>query len=960
MIQLKVNFPVTEELALEAASRYPSYELVEKTQVSRHLHPLSSVERRVVEIEIFQRAKQDGMSTLVDIGGNVMRHAMNDRSVHSCNPVLSPEDNNRNSRFEKCAHITDPSVSHHHQTVNFGKGNVTFCYHTAHNCDCIEPEAYVSIHSLYYFGPLDVLDLVYRCSKGVLYAAAHTFNDLIGDYFKVKGKAEAHYEFCLNGDVQMSVDGNATSYRHNNVEWLRSAYFEVNGQAMSWSMDTIGETQLIVFRRCVPLTRRVPSTISDVLADCTYYGEMSLDLKGELIRKSGYEFGKVMTSKVFSIGKYLLAYNLENKSVLIPKGMVDKIACAMIGKERNSNTWQECIKRTREAMSEKRVLMPESLRASGVLYVASIAFVKYIDEEITITNAMLLTNKKKFGFLSQLQKFNPLRYCGCGGISTDDPVERYNNNNGSSSMGGSYINNGKEFRFTNVNRELVPVKASAKIDVGDYVPPKERSFVQIGVGFRDHIPVVPNPCQEHEIIAVNNRACKKTPLANSALWDRLTEPIRNAVLEEIEPVPYEEWNSSFPPSRQKEHNRAKLLLEENGLLAGDLVRKAFIKVEKYNKSTMDGSDDYDPRLIQGVSHKANVALGPFMSAVNMKLKRLMGPNRKITYASGMTGEAVGKWMSRALSKISDPIFFWSDYSRFDSTQGKGCFNHELEFYDKLGLKNHYLARMAYMAQMRTVGYTTNGVKYRVEYTRKSGDPNTSCGNSYINGSTCAQTLLDLGLTDFRILVLGDDMICVLDRKELINRRENFKALTIAGVDPSYVFGETIENVMEVFKQQYESFMLAYGFVPESGWSDDLCDAEFCSGLFWPCEAGYVLGPKVGRLMPKMGYSVKKLDQSQILGVFMGYSYNCNHVPLLNDFVLFHLRDAVGVVPTRESYKINCNKRHHMTEESIRFFEKRYDVNYYAESAKFAQAIEGQPLTILLQSGLLDPYVIRDN
>jgi hypothetical protein len=164
--------------------------------------------------------------------------------------------------------------------------------------------------------------------------------------------------------------------------------------------------------------------------------------------------------------------------------------------------------------------------------------------------------------------------------------------------------------------------------------------------------------------------------------------------------------------------------------------------------------------------------------------------------------------------------------------------------------------------------------------------------------------------------------------------------------------------MKQFMEDYSAFMEGYGFDPECDWSENLWDAEFCSALFWPCNDGYVLGPKIGRLMPKMGFSLKMLTPTQVNGVFVGYKYNANHVPLLNDFIAHHITEDVAAI--REQYKINNSKIHKMTEESIYFFEQRYSTSYYHICQELNLAIGGARGKLLLPSKLLDSVFARDN
>lgn len=985
MTKLEVTFPISEELALEAATRYPSVELVEKAKhkLSTHQHPLSSIERRVVETKLYQMAVSDGYTNIVDIGGNPLRHAQMKRTLHSCNPVLSPIDNSRNERFRaQNRSVTKGNLVGHLRTMYCP--TVSWCEHTVQNCICVEPDSFLSIHSLYYFTPDQLLELLYSTKSGKIYAACHMFDKLVGDLFQVGKVSEAHYEFETSGSINMQVNGNHLPYRHNNVEWLNKMYHNVGHRAMSWSIDMIGDTALVVFSMCPYLLEiETPRNTTDRLSDNSYYGEFVLSLGGDKVVKSEMRLDTIMSSRLLSVGKYIIAHDTKERKVIIPKGVVDVVASKMIGKSRNAKTWKECISYSRKELSETKYMMPQSIRVHSILYVAALAFVKYMDEEIKITHAMVQENQDKFTWYDKVLSFSPLACCFLGKSDEDCPVERYNTAYGSSSISGdSFLNPGRKFSYVRVDRELATIKDGASLaENGNTELAAPKNFSQIGIGFLDHIPVVPLNCKENEEIALNNRALMETDKPVKQMWDRLIDSIPHTGIAVVVPFTFEDWNSNFPPGRQKEHLRAKQQLEDEGINYQDVLRNLFIKMEGCNKSTIEGFEDFDPRAIQGVSHKANVALGPWMAGFNKYLKALFSPQSPVCYASGMTGEQLGLWMKDTLDQIDDPIFFWSDFSRFDATQGSGAFRFERKMYEHCGLRNNLEANQVFMAQKKTKGYSKH-YKYQVPYTRKSGDPNTSCGNSLINGATSSQTNIDLGLTNFREVVIGDDLLTVMSQRELMFVPEGIqtplfngnldiyyrvkKALNVKdNLRKKYISTQIcLEQRMKVFCEDYSMFMKAYGFKAKCGWSRRLCDAEFCSALFWPVGNTYVLGPKIGRLLPKMGFCLKELDAVQIQGVYKGYEYMANHVPLMSELIQWHLKTTTTEKYVLNPYSLRNSSRHLMDDQTIEFFEERYDVDYYSECAKFLSILPDSnpelPMTILLPSGLLEPYFTRDN
>jgi hypothetical protein len=169
---------------------------------------------------------------IVDIGGNPSRHATMKRvNVHSANPILSS---------------ADVARSANHQ------GAPNTCSHTAQECDCVIPAAYLSVDSLYYLSPDDVAYLVERSLSKLLVAVIHEFNDAYGAF----ADGEATYQLLSSDTVSMSVRGNSSAYTHGNLGWMRknSHQYVANGV-----LKTLVWTQLEHYANRVTYTFHVTS-----------------------------------------------------------------------------------------------------------------------------------------------------------------------------------------------------------------------------------------------------------------------------------------------------------------------------------------------------------------------------------------------------------------------------------------------------------------------------------------------------------------------------------------------------------------------------------------------------------------------------------------------------------------------------------------------------------------------------
>jgi len=163
--------------------------------------------------------------------------------------------------------------------------------------------------------------------------------------------------------------------------------------------------------------------------------------------------------------------------------------------------------------------------------------------------------------------------------------------------------------------------------------------------------------------------------------------------------------------------------------------------------------------------------------------------------------------------------------------------------------------------IRTHGYTSFGIKYSVKGTRKSGDPFTSVYNSILNGlmhiyvvvTQTGKRLQDV-LEDVKMVVQGDDNL-------------------LRHYGPKLDFRATIMNL---------------GFDSESIYCESYYDAEFCSSIFYDTADGPILGPKIGRVLTKMGYfinpPVNEHPLAVLRGVALGLELASSYVPLLKEIV----------------------------------------------------------------------------
>lgn len=180
---------------------------------------------------------------------------------------------------------------------------------------------------------------------------------------------------------------------------------------------------------------------------------------------------------------------------------------------------------------------------------------------------------------------------------------------------------------------------------------------------------------------------------------------------------------------------------------------------------------------------------------------------------------------------------------------------------------------------------------------------TSVANSWLNGIKLSYILDRAGFPDYKILVHGDDSLVVLRGKfSLIQQREMRAALL--------------------------SYNVKLGFTTKLKMETEWPLVEYCSSLFWPTSDGYVLGPKIGKRLPKIGFSLRNLKIGEVKGMLLGLSIEASYVPVLRVYAAHQLAlladvEEIAFADKRSSYKSMAVSKHICCEETAYFFLVRY-------------------------------------
>lgn len=396
----------------------------------------------------------------------------------------------------------------------------------------------------------------------------------------------------------------------------------------------------------------------------------------------------------------------------------------------------------------------------------------------------------------------------------------------------------------------------------------------IGVFVIEPRPTVFGNCIHNDLCAVNNRGCIARP------DDEVTQPFWTAATKwemqyptlattKVHPIPTEQWLSRFPAPRQAEHRRALLVDTYREV---DTASEAFTKRENaINWTSATGVVLSDPRLIQGKSSLMQIILGPYFVAYSKFAARAWSGDvrsdvpQTYFYASGTNANAIGRWFDRSIRIANDlaserkehVVMIDLDQSRFDATVGIPALEYNLAMYKRNGMPQR--SQDLYKRGMSCKGATSHSVRFSVVGTRKSGEADTSVGNSALN--KCVGSVYAALCTSWTSMaLLGDDN----------------NTISVSPFPPQVAAVGLVDVCIDA------------GFTPEAHVVTSKFDMTFCSSRFWPSTAGTILGPKIGRVIAKTFFATRMVDEAeamgQVRGICLGMVNDVSHVPVLRALI----------------------------------------------------------------------------
>lgn len=645
--------------------------------------------------------------------------------------------------------------------------------------------------------------------------------------------------------------------------------------------------------------------------------------------------------KIYSFYSNLqIQFEDQDLELFVPKSVIGEVATRFAGQVRTPENFQQAIKESRKALAAVNITAEEA--ANLVVPVAVLGFTQTIEQENSLLGSMLTHKTHTMNLNNSLLSFNS------AALNIHSPLIL-----GLALLGTSVVAivgvTTATYTLGSLFRSIKTMKTgSVKIQPGSVVSflkglwysikdslnfkflfpivftsacckymkrPEQQQGSNIrspevdecrddqygtalvGVGTRYQVPVVARSCTHNEVTAIAVRS-NIAPKVDASLIKQTCSDLKKFVLDnrdklflplKVEAASFSAWCSRFPKGKKARFERARTLSANDPKRCA--IVKAFIKREHVYRLSDSGLVDFAPRLIQGREPQYTMLLGPWMWSYANELKLNWNFNRYICYASGLTAEELGYWFENSINELRElgegVEVMEDDCSVWDGTLEEPMLQVERLNYKIAGAPK--VVRECLKKQKHTFGICPTGTTFTVRAKRKSGDNNTSCGNSMLDGEVHLESITSTSGWDFpkvaqhvRMIVLGDDNLTLCTT--------------------------TLKKAIE---SSVETRVRSYGLDPKIVWRKSLYQAEFCSGRFYPVDnSHFVWGPKLGRILSKSHYCHSQLpDRSSYLkwlrGVVLGNRFQHSGILIartLNDRAWALVGAGAIIHPERKTFE----------------------------------------------------------
>lgn len=976
-----------------------------------HMHPHLAYERSTLEQRAHKLAAKlttrCQSKSVFNVGAAPSR-VCGIPNVRCLVPQLQPGDAGR-----LAGHAHKPNVCTH--TLQECLTNIP-----AGSCkNCVGFGCSVFTHSIYYIPPQDIIAWLKASDTHTLFAVCHTFPGGSGGFHQ----NEASW-YRSGNEIVMTVVGNTHQYRHPDLPW-QGAGFSHDGDNVDVELiGSLGCTNLYSLTLVPYLTQSHSPAGGDwtaVLTDSHHTGPIhipptALGLTQSTLKTELIEFDM---DTLRGNGDFLYVQHRSKRQIIVPRGLVATVALRTALKPRDP-----ALVATARAVAHQyleNTAIPIELKPAALVFGVALGLCINVRTETALMNEAVTGYSGWFRAHSRIVNLIPLPVWGrcyipllvatlvlvaiaVGALATYDPTPdnflstvvicslialasmalllKYYYENLHTSSSHTWNADVREAGVagfvsvpvqppksergfpgtTNVAPPLpVPTTEQHSLRVGpDPRPlknpgnPPDRVLLS-GIAISTAVPTVVEPNQKSEISGITNRILVPQPVPDSEALEWYDEFVANSPVfrqldairvRDDEPL-FEWWVRRYPQSRQQEFRDARNNALDRGFVEGHHKGRAFVKQEKKVTKTTDGDKPTRPRMVTAFSAEIIACSGPYLNRYSTKVAE-MWRDAPIVYTRGLTADRVGQIVAQfvALCGGWENVFaLENDFKTMDATiQPAHTWIHESRW-EKSGATPITISALHNPDTVKLS--TPHGVKAKAPSQVSSGQARTNLIDSQVNAGALGSWQLQaiergvMVKTPSLLLVMGDDGILFLPRSCL---KPDDLANTLADDLNCYLTKLAFKPVPNLRLHQY--------------------DMEFCSKLFWPVADGLVLGPKPGRILARIGWSLTAAGAANLSGAIQSLRQDCCFIPFLGPFLqkLAALTRKQKVKKERgaDEWMYHTTKYHVQTDETWQFFTDRYGLTRHHETdfIKILDGITSLPAVITYEP--LDTIIKRDD
>jgi hypothetical protein len=767
-------------------------------------HPLCAAFRSIAEAHVISQIRYDMAAhnlysgKICDVGGSVNRHFNNKKRkfIHSCVPTFEAKDLMR----------------------KFALKGTNYCHHRWEDCNCHNFSASMSVHSLYYVEPEDILRKLLEQEIPVHYAVIHRYFNTVGELMD----GEMSYS-CSNGKVRVVAKGNHQPYIHSDMQWLNEESYVSNNGTLVWELERRFE-DVYVYRFNATASLIAKKDVLEVEKEgfdkAPYEDAIKLSLRlGRPINKKSRE------SFLDRLTRQGIARGLDHETLI------------RLGDEYYMNlkpvlsipSWKTRF----NAVFHNRAL-------EFVLPSAPWAWLTLLLSVIFATGLYCVSNDVDLDYRATLvlclalplvvliKKFTQLG-SECV-MHTDLPLSLKDNLKWRVKL-FDYCAKDCELRELS-ERKVIKFKHPV-IDECDCVPGL-RAYPM--VYNPDFVPMIPRRCDHNYYATIRHKVLAETKEDVDFNLTLPKELIEVAKLIDIVPLSWEEWVSRFPPAKEARLRREMEELRDECFTDETWnASKLFLKAEFYPEVK-------PPRPIHSSNVVLNFSVGRWLIPIGEQMPSLL-PDW-IEFPVHADSLEIGEFYN---NQKTNARLATSDFSQYDSTQRAEALLMIVEFFRLCGVPENVCKLMELDTSSIRVS-TRKGFSYTCRGLRLSGRSETLLGNTVL---TLAIFLHVARPYLKAILVKGDDAVLFLKP-------------------------DSPASVTDIIREDVD----ALGFITKIHESDEY-DTEFCSSYFLPClhddRETFCLVPKPGKMLAKTFWCKNtQFNEEQVKDQFVGILKGMRH------------------------------------------------------------------------------------